>query len=290
MWIYLNGHFVSEEAATLSVFDRGFLYGDGLFETLRAYSGKIFRLDQHLMRLSRSAQQIFLPLPSPFEMAPLLAETLDRNALKNALLRVTLTRGRGEAGLDLPDAPTPTLMIMARVHTISPDRYPEGVSTVILPRTRGGRPELKSISFLENVLGKREARLQGAFEGLFMNPDGHLTEGTFSNLFWTRRGVLYTPSLETGILEGITRGVVLELAQRLNLPIQEGAYKADALLMSDEAFLTSTGMEILPITQVNHQAIGPGTPGPLTQKLHQAFLETVQKELTSPALRVESPR
>jgi branched-chain amino acid aminotransferase len=282
MWIYLQDRFVPREEAKISVFDHGFLYGDGLFETFRAYNGVIFRLSQHLERLARSARRLEISLLSPSRLESILYETLKRNALRDAILRLTLTRGEGEAGLDPALCEKPTLVVTARPFTgYPPESYLNGVSAVIVQVRRNAAsaldPGIKTTSFLNNIMAKLEAKKAGADEGLFLNQEGYLSEGTTSNLFWIRQGKLETPSLAVGLLEGITREVVIDLARKKNIPTEEGCYKPDALFDSEEAFLTNSGFELMPVTRINGKRVGLGQPGPITLQLHYAFKEVIRE-------------
>ncbi len=278
MWVYLNDHFVPEEEAKISIFDHGFLYGDGLFETVRAYSGRIFALPEHMDRLSRSADRLEIPLPPPASLETLLYETLRRNHLKNAVLRLTITRGEARGGL-VPDSDPKTrttMVITPRLFDGHPaDYYENGVTASIVSVRRNAPdaldPALKSLSFLNNVMAKMEAKKRGAFEGIFLSLEGCLSEGTTSNLFWVRDGVIKTPSVKSSILEGITRGVVIGLAKGMGISLKEGNYPPEDLLDAEEAFLTNTGLELMPLTGVNGKKIGTGLPGGMTIKLHQAF-------------------
>lgn len=281
MWIYLQGQFVPEAKAKVSVLDYGFLYGDGLFETFRAYEGKIFRLSEHLDRLGGGAERLALSLPSAEVLENLLYETLRRNRLEEALLRLTLSRGEGAPGLNPAPCPAPMLVITARKFEGYPiDHYLNGVSAVIVQPRRHPAvldPAVKSTSFLSNVLAKLEAKKRGAFEGLFLNTEGVLCEGAVSNLFWIREGRLKTAAAAAGILEGITRKVVLELATKMKIETREGFFPADELFAAEEAFLTSSGLELMPLTAVDGKKIGNGRAGPLTQRLHHAFKEAVKE-------------
>ncbi|MBI3805159.1 MAG: aminotransferase class IV [Nitrospirae bacterium] len=282
MWIYLQDRFVRKEEAKVSVFDRGFLYGDGLFETFRAYHGRIFLLSQHLERLAQGADRLALPLPTPSEIETILYQTLEKNGLEEALLRLTLTRGEGEGGFDPERCEHPTLLVTARPFTgHPPERYRNGVTAAIVQIRRNAPatldPALKSTSFLNNVIAKLEAKKEGAFEGLLMTLDGYLSEGSVSNLFWVRQGTLQTPSPAVGLLRGITREVVITLAHQKEIEVEEGFYRPEALLNADEAFLTNSSFELMPLTEVNGRKIGSGAPGPLTQALHQAFREVVRE-------------
>jgi branched-chain amino acid aminotransferase len=284
-WVYVNGRFVDRAEAMVSVFDHGFLYGDGIYETLRAYDSRFFLLSKHLSRLRRSADLIGLDLPIPEKDWPaLLHEALRRNALRDAYLRITISRGEGEIGLDPTLCPRPTVVIMAKPRLSYPDHlYDQGVSLAVVGVRRNLNtalpPRIKSLNFLNNILAKQEASRAQAFDGLMLNADGHLTECSASNLFFIRGGRLYTPSLECGILDGITREVVLMLAREQQISIEEGAYRLDALLGAQECFLTNTSMELMPVRSVDGQAIADGKPGPLTRQLHGLFRASLARFL-----------
>lgn len=277
MWVYLNDKFVPQEEAVVSVFDHGFLYGDGVYETLRAYRGRVFQLAEHLARLERSASRIQLHLPVSLErLTDLVRESLSRNQLQEAYLRITVSRGAGEIGLDPALCKSPTLVILAKPFQPYPESlYADGVS-VIVAKTRRNLPEalppqVKSLNFLNNILAKMEAKAAGAHEALMLNHQGELTEGTTSNLFVVQRGRVRTPAVECGILNGITRGLVLQLASELGLPSEETRLTVDDLLRADECFLTNTTQEVLPVTRVNGTMIGNGRPGEITRRLHASF-------------------
>jgi branched-chain amino acid aminotransferase len=277
MWIYLNDRFVPQADARISVMDHGFLYGDGVYETLRAYGGLIFMLRQHLERLERSARMIGLTVPLGLEQwPPLLAESLQRNQVDDAYLRITISRGEGAIGLDPSLCPSPTLVVIAQALPSYPARmYEEGVR-LIIGQTRRNlaealSPQIKSLNFLNNILAKREATAAGAFDTVMRNGAGHLAECTTSNLFFVRRGRLHTPGTACGILDGITRTVVLRLAQSQRIETEEGHYAPEDLLSAEECFLTNTTMELMPVQRVDDRHIGTGKPGPLTQALHRAF-------------------
>jgi len=282
MWIYLNDRFVPEEEAKISIFDHGFLYGDGLFETVRVYSGQIFALSEHLDRLSRSASRLEISLPSRVSIQSLLQETLRRNQLNNAVLRLTVTRGEAGTGLapdSNPKAKTTLIITPRPFDGYAAEYYEKGVSAAIVSIRRNAPdaldPALKSLSFLNNVLAKIEANKIGAFEGIFLNLEGRLSEGTTSNLFWVRNGVVKTPSAGASILEGITRGVVIGLVKKMGIPLEEGRYPPEDLLNAEEAFLTNSGLEVMPLTEVTGKKIGTGSPGGITRRLHQAFKDVV---------------
>jgi branched-chain amino acid aminotransferase len=277
MWIYLNDRFVPKDEAVVSVFDHGFLYGDGVFETMRTYHGKVFLLTDHMARLERSASTLGLSLPVSRErLADLVRETLTRNRLHEAYLRVTVSRGPGEIGLDPALCKTPTLVIVAKPFQPYPDSfYMQGVS-VMIAKTRRNSPEaipphVKSLNYLNNLLAKMEATAAGAHEALLLNHHGEVTEGTTSNVFAVREGRLYTPAIDCGILAGLTRGVILLVARDLGIATEETRLTANDLYQADECFLTSTTQEVLPVTQVDGKMVGDGRPGELTRRLHASF-------------------
>lgn len=277
MWVYLNDKFVPQEEAVVSVFDHGFLYGDGVYETLRAYRGRVFKLAEHLARLERSASRIQLHLPAgPERLTDLVREALRRNQLSDSYLRITVSRGTGEIGLDPALCKAPTLVIIAKPFQPYPESiYAEGVS-VIVARTRRNLPEalppqVKSLNFLNNILAKMEAKAAGAHEALMLNHRGDITEGTTSNVFVIQKGRLRTPSVECGILDGITRELVLQLASELGVPSEETRLTVEDLMRAEECFLTNTTQEVLPVTRVDGRMIGDGRPGGITRRLRASF-------------------
>jgi len=282
MWIYLNDRFVKEEEAFVSVFDHGFLYGDGVYETIRSYGSRIFMRDQHLARLRRSADAIGLAIPIREDRWPtLLHEAMTRNDVgherTDAYLRITISRGAGDIGLDPALCPTPTVVIMTKpLQAPPPQQYRTGVKLIVAKTRRNLpsalSPQIKATNFLNNILAKREAIAVGAFDSILLNWESHLTECTVSNLFFVRAGRLCTPALACGLLDGITRDIVLSLAQEAQIPIDEGHFGIEALLKADECFLTNTSMEVMPVTMVDEHPIGNGTPGPLTHQLHGLFM------------------
>lgn len=286
MWIFVNDRFVPKEEATVSVFDHGFLYGDGIYETLRAYGGRIFMLDQHLARLRRSGKLIGLEIPLPEKDWPaLLQESLQRNGLTDAYLRITISRGEGEIGLDPNLCPRPTIVIIAKPFVpYPPHLYEEGVSLITVRTRRNPAaalpPQIKSLNFLNNILAKQEALRAGAFDGVMLNVDGYVAECTVSNIFFVSGGRLHTPAVACGILDGITREVVLTLAREHQIPVEEGKYLADALRQAEECFITNTSLEIMPVRELDRQLIGTGRPGPVVRKLRELFHASLPRFLT----------
>lgn len=282
MWIFLNNKFVKDEEAVVSVFDHGFLYGDGVYETIRSYGNRLFMRDQHVARLFRSASAIGLTIPIPMKNWPdLLHESMVRNDVGNvqrdAYLRVTISRGVGDIGLDPALCPSPTVVIIAKpLTTPAACVYEKGVALIIASTRRNLpsalSPQIKATNFLNNILAKREAIAAGVFDSIFLNWEHHLTECTVSNLFFVTDGCLQTPAVECGLLDGITRNIVIQLAREQRIPIEEGRFTSDQLYQAEECFLTNTSMEIMPVTSVDHRPIGEAKPGPLTQKLRELFI------------------
>lgn len=284
MKIFLNTRLVPSQKAVVSVYDRGFLYGDGVFETFRAYAGVIFRLDQHLSRLEQSASLIDLKLPTHRAgFREILYRTLKANRLKDATLRLSVSRGTGELGLDPDRCTRGTVVVIPRAFKGYPKSlYQRGMRTAIVSTRRLGPealdPRIKSSNFLNNILAAIEAKKAGADEGIMLNRNGHLTEGTVSNLFFVSQGRLFTPSSDAGLLKGITRQIILELAQSLDIPTQEGLFTPDYLKQSHECFITNTSMEVMPVTQMDRRPIGEGRPGTLTLMLKKAYTALVRQE------------
>jgi branched-chain amino acid aminotransferase len=280
-FVLLDGRIVAAATAKVSVFDRGLLYGDGLFETMRAYGGKVFALEAHLQRLRASAQFLGLPLPD-LDWRDSLEELLRRNRLadRDAWVRLNVTRGAAEPGLLPPAEPRPTCFIL--VLPVAPSIATvqrRGVAVTLLPYARRGFvPEHKSFNYLSGVIGKILADHRGAYEGLFVRDGKFLTEGTTSSVFVVRNGHLLTPS-EEGILPGVTRRLVLEAADSAGIPNAQRALRTSALTSADEAFLTSSVAEIVPVVRVDGHPIGSAKPGPLTRRLQRLYKTYVRLSL-----------
>jgi branched-chain amino acid aminotransferase len=281
MLVYLNGRFVAGEQARVSVFDHGFLYGDGIYETMRAYQGKLFLLKKHLIRLKRSADAISLKLPLRIDaIADALNESLNVNKLREAYVRLHISRGPGEIGLDPALCLAPTVVIVAKpFHDYPAGYYERGVSAAIVKTRRNHPlalpPSIKGTNFLNNILAKIEAVQARAYEGIMLNWKGHVAEGTISNIFMVTKGALHTPHADTGILEGVTRDLVLRLAKRQGIPVKEAMLRPRDLMTADECFITNTTMEIMPVTMIDKKTIANGKPGPVTAALHQAYRNEV---------------
>jgi len=285
MLVYLNGRFVPKEEATVSVFDHGFLYGDGIYETMRAYKGSLFLLERHLARLRCSADAVFLTLPMPIDkISAVLYESLRVNRLDEAYVRLHISRGPGEIGLDPGLCPDPTVVIVAKPFKTYPAEYYDRGVSVSIVKTRRNHPlaldpSIKGTNFLNNILAKIEAIKAGAYEGIMLNWEGFVAEGTISNIFMVKGGVLRTPILSVGILEGVTRGLVLDLARNENIPVQESAFSPQELTGADECFITNSTMEIMPVTLIDGKPVGSGKPGPVTASLMRAYKHEVLKNV-----------
>jgi branched-chain amino acid aminotransferase len=290
MLVYLDGRFVAKEQARVSVFDHGFLYGDGIYETMRAYGGKLFLLKKHLARLKHSADAISLKLPMRLDkIGDALNESVSINKLQEAYVRLHISRGPGEIGLDPALCAAPTMVIVAKpFHDYPAAYYAQGVSVAIVTTRRNHPlalpPSVKGTNFLNNILAKIEAIKAGAYEGIMLNWEGYVAEGTICNIFMVRKGVLYTPHLDTGILEGVTRDLVLRLAKRKKIPFREVMLRPKDLRASNECFITNTTMEIMPVTTIDEKKIGQGIPGPVTAALHQAYRKEVRACLKTQAI------
>ncbi len=277
MWVYLNDRFVQKEHALVSVFDHGFLYGDGVYETLRVYQGRVLLLERHVARLRRSCELIGLDLSiQDEEWMPILGELLVRNRLQDAGLRVTISRGEGEVGIDPGLCARPTVVVMAKPVGVYTDQQQEqGVSLHLSAVRRNPEcaqsPQIKAISFLNNILAKHEAIRVGADDALMLNMEGQVAECTTSNIFFVKKQRLHTPALECGILKGITRDVVMELAAKQGICVEEGRYTMAQLFQADECFITNTGIEIMAVSKIGDSQIGKGKRGQLTDELGSAY-------------------
>jgi len=289
MWIFVNGKFVQREDAVVSVFDHGFLYGDGVYETIRSYGSRIFMRDHHLARLYRSADAIGLSIPiSEKEWPDLLHEAMRRNDVghgrRDAYLRITVSRGPGDIGLDPSLCPNPTTVIIAKPLVFpAPELYEQGVSLIVAKTRRNLpsalSPHIKATNFLNNILAKREAIAAGAFDSLLLNWENDVTECTVSNLFFVTGGRVQTPAVDCGILDGITREVVLRLAKDEHLSVEEGRFTVERLHQAEECFITNTSMEIMPVSSIDRRLIGSGKPGPVTRRLQTSFRENREQFL-----------
>jgi len=285
-WIYIDGKFLPEEEAKISVFDHGFLYGDGVFEGIRAYGGRVFKLEEHLTRLWDSARAIDLTIPlSKDKLREKILETLRHNKLKDAYLRLLVSRGKGDLGLDPRKCPRSSLIIIAHKISVYPEDFYEKGLEVIVASTRRISPSalnarIKSLNYLNNILAKIEANLQGMGEAIMLSQDGYVAEGAADNIFVVKDGELLTPPTWIGILKGITRDVVIELAEKEGLPVKEETFTPFTLYSCHECFLTGTAAEIIPVTKVDGKTIGEGKAGPITRKIIKKFQQYTREEGT----------
>ncbi len=284
--VYIDGEYYPKEEAKVSVFDHGLLYGDGIFEGIRAYAGRVFRLEEHLERLYLSARSILINIPLDInEMKEAVLETLRRNDLRDAYIRLVVTRGKGDLGLDPRKCPKPAIIIIADEIKLYPEETYEKGLKLIIASTRKNSPDalsprIKSLNYLNNILGKLEAINAGCAEAVMLDRHGYITECTSENIFLVKGGVLYTPTATVGILEGITRSVVMELAAKMNLQVQMSFLTAHDLYVADECFVTGTGAELIPVVDLCGRIIGSGKPGPITKQLLASFRSLTQSEGT----------
>ena len=277
MKIYLDGQFVSEADAKISVFDHGLLYGDGVFEGIRMYHNRVFKLKEHIERLYWSAKAILLDIPmTQQEMIDATVETCRQNNLRDGYIRLLVTRGKGTLGLDPRRCPKPSVIIIAATIQLYPEKYyQEGLTIVTVPTTRNlvnsVNPAIKSLNYLNNILARIEANNAGVEEAIMLNSEGFVAECTGDNVFIVQKGRLYTPPLSAGALYGITRNTVLDVAKDLGIPFSEPNLTRYDVYNADEMFLTGTAAEIIPVVKVDGRVIGTGKPGPLTAKLLAGF-------------------
>jgi branched-chain amino acid aminotransferase len=280
-WIYLGGQFVKKKNAVVSVYDHGFLYGDGVFEGIRMYEGNVFRLQEHINRLYDSAKSIMLSIPySKQDLSGLVVETLRINNLRNAYIRVIVSRGVGNLGLDPSSCSQPQVIIIAEELTLFPKRLYETGIDIVTVATRRNRsdvlsPKVKSLNYLNNILVRIEANLAGVSEALMLNDQGYVAEGSADNVFIVKNGAILTPPGYVGALEGITRNVIMEIAHDLGLPMREEVFTRHDVYVADEVFLTGTAAEVIAVVKVDGRNIGDGKPGVYTNRLLEEFRKTV---------------
>lgn len=286
MKIYLDGKFVDDSEAKISVFDHGLLYGDGVFEGIRLYGGNIFRLEEHLERLENSAKAIMLKLPhTRQEISDLTCETCRQNNLTDAYIRLVVTRGVGDLGLAPWLCPKPSMFIIASKISLYPqEHYDNGLSIVTVPTRRINAaalpPTIKSLNYLNNILGKIEARQFGALEAIMLNDQGYIAECTADNVFIVSKGEIITPAASQGALKGITRSAILDIGKALNIPVRECDMTRYDVWCADECFLTGSGAEVIPVVKLDGREIGAGKPGPITKRVLAEFRRRVLVEGT----------
>ncbi len=280
--IWMNGELVDRDQATVSVFDHGLLYGDGVFEGIRAYDGTVFKLEEHVDRLYDSARVINLEIPyEPDETIQAVLETLRANDLRDGYVRLVVTRGEGDLGLDPESCPNPTMFIIAADIELYPQEvYEEGLELVTVPTRRNApeaiNPRVKSLNYLNNILAKMEARLAGYQEGIMLDDQGYVVECTGDNIFLLDGDLIRTPPPHMGVLEGITRAALMQLARDEGYEVREEPLNRYDLYVADECFVTGTAAEVLPVVRVDGRPINGGTPGPAARALIGRFREYVE--------------
>jgi branched-chain amino acid aminotransferase len=281
--IYINGKYYDKPDAKISVYDHGLLYGDGVFEGIRIYSGKAFKLQDHVARLFESARSIKLEMPiSQDEMCKAINDTIALNKKIDGYIRPIVTRGAGSLGLDPRKCSDPQVIIIVDDITMyPPEMYENGMEIATVSTIRNHpnalNPRIKSLNYLNNILAKIEGIQAGCLESLMLNHKGEIAECSGDNIFLAKNGVLRTPPIDAGILEGITRNTVIELARKAKFTVEEIALTRHDVFVADECFLTGTAAEIIPVTVCDARPIGTGKPGPITKQLREAFFRVVRE-------------
>src|SRR5213595_2117445 len=282
MKIYIDGKYFDEQTAKVSVFDHGLLYGDGIFEGIRAYHGRVFRLKEHIDRLFCSAKAILLSLPlSPAQVMEAVVESCRKNKIRDGYIRLLVTRGVGGLGLNPNRCKNPSVIIIAdKIQLFPVELYERGMDIITVPTTRNLHsalnPAIKSLNYLNNILAKIEANNGGCEEAIMLNAEGFVSECTGDNVFILKAGQMFTPPLSAGALYGITRGVVIDLARESGIAVSEPNLTRYDMFNADECFLTGTGAELIPVVKIDGRVIGAGKPGPITRSLVQKYKALTQ--------------
>ncbi|HUT03101.1 MAG TPA: branched-chain-amino-acid transaminase [bacterium] len=278
--IYSNGEFLTDKAkAVTSIYDHGFLYGDGIFEGIRVYNGLIFMFPEHMKRLYDSAKSIALKIPMPREeLSRITIETVRRTGYKDAYIRLVVSRGEGDLGLDPRKCPKPSIYIIADSIQLYPaEKYKVGLKVITCSTRRNSPdvicPQIKSLNYLNNILAKIEVNRAGADEGIMLNPNGYVCEATADNIFVVKNGVMFTPPPYVGVLLGITRQCVLDIAKKLNIEVIERNIVMHDVYTADEVFLTGSAAELIPVVNADDRIIDDGKPGPIFKNLLAEFRE-----------------
>ena len=282
--VFIDGKFVDEKNAKISVFDHGLLYGDGVFEGIRAYNGRVFKLKEHVDRLYYSAKAILLKIPMPRQaIAKAVLDTCRRNKIRDGYIRLVVTRGVGTLGLDPDRCKKGSVIVIAgKIQLYPKELYEKGMPLITVPTTRNFanaiNPAIKSLNYLNNILAKIEAKIGGCAEAIMLNPSGNVAECTGDNVFILSGGKLLTPPLSAGALRGITRGAVIGLAAEIGLEVREPDLTRYDLYNADECFITGTAAEIAPVASIDGRVIGKGRPGPVTKKFIAAYRALTNSE------------
>lgn len=284
--VYIDGQYYPKEEAKVSVFDHGYLYGDGVFEGIRAYNGRVWKLDEHIDRLYDSAKSIWMEIPiSKEEMTRVVVETCARNNLRDAYIRLVVSRGVGDLGLDPSKCPRPTVVCIADKIALYPEEVYKTGMKVISVATRRTNPaahsfQVKSLNYLNSIYAKIMAVQLGFPEVIMLSGEGYVVEGTGDNIFIVKKGKVITPPTYLGILPGITREVAMEIVREQGYQMVEEVFTLHDLFVADEVFLTGTAAEIVPVVEIDGRRIGDGNPGPVTQLVNRRFRERAQSEGT----------
>jgi len=286
-YVYLNGAFVKSDAAMVSVFDQGFLYGDGIFESFRSIGDRLYQFSQHYQRLLQSAAALCYPVTfSQQELEAILLELRQRNNLHEAYYRITITRGKGQIGFQRTMENSLTCLVVGtEFKALDSVSYQQGIPLRVAQTRRNApeaiNPKIKSTSNLNSLLGKLEAKASGVFEVIMLNNKQHICEGASSNIFWTKGQWVFTPDASTGLLEGVTRSTIMRLCEeKLNLRVVTGEFKLQDLKFSDEVFITSTSLEVMPVVKVDDFTINQGLVGPIAYGLR----EELHRDMGKPAI------
>lgn len=288
-YVYLNGEFVESDKAGVSVFDHGVLYGDGVFEGIRAYGGRVFRLGEHIDRIFAAAKAIALEIPmTKAELSAIVVATCKKNGLTDCYIRLVITRGKGNLGISPINCEKPTVFcIAAGIKLYTDEQYEKGMSVITSVQRRNKAtivdPQIKSLNYLNNILAKIEANRAGAAEAIMLNHDGIVTEATGDNIFIVKNGEILTPPVYVGILDGITRRTVIEAAKKEGIPVRETEFTLFNVYNADECFLTGTAAEAIAVTSVDGRTIGSGVQGEVTKRILAAF----RRAAHDPALGTE---
>lgn len=284
--VYVDGQFYAREDAKISVFDHGFLYGDGVFEGIRAYNGRVWKLTEHLDRLYASAKSIWMEIPISWkEMEEVVLETCRRSDIREGYIRLVVSRGYGDLGLDPRKCPRPTIVCIADKIALYPEEvYQVGMKVISVATRRNAvdtlSPQIKTLNYLTGIMAKISAVTLGYPEVIMLNKEGYVTEGTGDNIFLVKNGRILTPPTYLGILPGITRDVAMEIGREFGYPVEEAVFTLHDVYTADECFLTGTGAEMVPVVEADSRVIGTGQPGPITTRLIQRFRERTQNEGT----------
>jgi branched-chain amino acid aminotransferase len=281
--VYINGKLYDKADAKISVYDHGLLYGDGVFEGIRVYNGKVFRLTQHVDRLFSSARAIGLEIPyDKNQMAEAIQSTVRANDKRDGYIRAVVTRGAGSLGLDPRKTTDPQIIVIVDDITMYPrELYENGMAIASVATIRNHpsalNPRIKSLNYLNNIMAKMEAIQAGCLEAVMLNHKGEVAECTGDNIFVVVKGELLTPPKDAGILEGVTRGAIIELARSAGMTVHEAAFSRHDIYTADECFLTGTAAEVVPVVKCDGRVIGTGKPGPVTRKLGERFHELTRQ-------------